>query len=112
MMLGTTEALALSDFIENKRRCKTNPLAKWYPISKPGVVEGTGFEADVLCRFIVQMENLLGERGQWCSLFAELVSNLNAWNYGGPAPSIAVRQAYTINMSALINRYVARFADV
>lgn len=84
--------LALSEFIENKRRCSTNPLAKWYP-SKPGVVEGTGFEADVLCRFLVQMENLLDERGRWCSLFAELVRSLHVWNYGGPAPTNAVREA-------------------
>lgn len=115
LMLGPSDhstkqtVLALSEFIENNRRCSTNPLAKWYPISKPGVVQGTGFEADVICRFLVQMENLLGERGPWCSLFAELVDSLDAWNYGGAAPTIAVREAYTRNMAALSTRYVSRF---
>jgi hypothetical protein len=104
--------LVLPEFIENKRRRSSNPLAKWYPISKPGVVAGTGFEPDVVCRFVVQMENMLGERGQWCSLFGEAVDSLHAWNYGGPPPTIAVWEAYRRTLAALNARFLSRFGDV
>jgi hypothetical protein len=89
---------------QDKRTSIWNPVSEFHPVPRPGVLNGTGYEAADICRFVLGAENQIREPGRWAPLFVPIVEACRLWNRGGPFPSVSLRTNFKSNLMVLNNR--------